>query len=241
MLIVGFIVIQSIIFLVVFLVLRRMMVKSTASAVNRLQLVDEENAGRLAETKKKIEEMEAEYRQKSADLPRELEKLREEAKKRIEEEKNKVLAKAREEGERIVEAAKNRTEKSDQEIEKEFHGRAALLAGKMVREILSDTLKSGLNERLIDELLHEIEAMDTGHVPEAIQEAEIVLAEPLKPDQMKRLKGLLEQKLTRPIEIRETVRKEMGGGLLLKLGSLVVDGSLENVIDGIILRVKKET
>lgn len=241
MLMLGFIIIQCIVFLIVFLALRRMMIRGTESAVNRLTLADEENAKRLAEAKKKIEELESEYKQKGADLLQELEGQREAAKKRIEEEKNRVVIKAREEGERIVEAAKSRIEKGDRESEKELHGRAGLLAGRIVREILSDTLKSGLNERLVNELLHEIEGMETGHIPEETGEAEVILSSPLKAEQMKSLKGMLEQKLARRIEIRETVKKEISGGLILKLGSLTVDGSLDNLVNGMVRRITKES
>ena len=61
MLIFEFILIQTIVFVVIILVLRRLMLKDTTSAVNRLKLVDEDNAKRLEAMKQKIKKAEAEY------------------------------------------------------------------------------------------------------------------------------------------------------------------------------------
>lgn len=240
MLILQFIIVQTIVFAVVFFILRRLMLKNTTSAVNRLKFVDEENAQRLEEMKKKIAEAEIEHKRKIAELSTELEKLREEARKQAEEEKNKLLARAKEEGERILGAARSRAEKIDQETEKELQTRVATLSGRVVQEVLSGQMKDSLNDQLIDELMQELQTFDTGHVPDQMKEVEIVIPRPLQPDHKKKIKEILEKKIGRKIEIRETVKKDMAGGLILHLGSLVVDGSLDNVVDGIVLGLKKQ-
>lgn len=235
-----FVIIQSAVFVVVIFVLRRLMVKNTMSAVNRLKVVDEENARRLEEMKRKIEEAEAAYRQKSADLARALAQQEEEAKKQVDEERSRLLARSREEGDRIVSSARNRSEKIDEEIGKELEKRAATLSRRIVREVLDGTIGASVNERLVDQLLEEFAAMDIGHVPQQTSEAEIVLPHPFSPDRKKRVREILEKKIGRKIEIRETVKKEMLGGMILRLGSLVMDGSLENKVDGIALQLNKQ-
>lgn len=240
MLILGFVVIQSVIFLIVFLVLRRMMIHSTTSAVNRLKLTDEENTKRLEEIKKKIEESETEHQRRGAELTQELERQREEAKKQSGEEKNKLLEKAREEGGRILEAAKTRAEKVNQEIEKEVQDRSVDLALKIVVKALSKTMKGALHEGLVEELLHEVEGMEMGHVPDETREVEIIQSHSLSPDRKKKIKEILEKKLGREVELKETFKQDMVGGLSLNLGSLVLDGSLENVLKDVARELKKQ-
>lgn len=239
MLIVGFVVIQTIVFGVIFLVLRKMLLKDTTSAVNRLKIVDEENAKRLEEIKAKIQEAEAEYKRKLEELAAELEKQREEAKKQTEEEKTRVLAKAREDGDRILETSKSRADKVDQEIEKAVQGRAVELARTIAEKALSVTMQSVLHEKLVEELLREVEALDVGHIPDETREVEIVQPQPLSDDLKKRIRQILEKKLGRKLEIKETIKTDMGSGLSLKIGSLVLDGSLQNVLDGVARELKK--
>lgn len=240
MFIAQFIVIQVIFFVIIFLVLRRMLIKDTASAVNRLKSTDKENMERLTEMKKKIAELEGEYEKKKGDLPGELEKQRADAKKKIEEERERILSKAREEGKKIIEMANSKVDESKEEMKKRLQKQTAGLVGRMVKEVLSKTLNTGLNKQLVDEILGEVKTMEMGHVPDTIDEVEIVLSQPLGTDQMNALKEILTGKLKRPVKLKEKIQKEMSGGLILKMGSLVVDGSLDHLIQGAMGRVKME-
>lgn len=241
MLLIGFIVVQAVVFLVIFFVMRGLMIQNTKSAVNRLKLADGENAKRLEEMKQKIEEAEADYKRRSAELVLELEKQHAAAIKKTEEEKHKLLGKAREESDQILGSAKSRSEKISQELEKEIQARAALLSGQVVRRVLGEEMKTALSEELVGEFFQEIETWDAGHVPEEMREAEIVLPYPLGPDRKKKIREILEKKLARKIELKETVNPDMAGGIVLKLGSLVMDGSLDNKLDLIIRDLKQPT
>ena len=138
------------------------------------------------------------------------------------------------------ERGRGRGGKVDQEIEQGVQDRAVGLALKIVERALSGTMKSALHEKLVDELLSEVEGLDVGHVPDEIREVEVVHPGPLSPDRKKQIREILEKKLGRGINLKEAVKKEMVGGLSLKLGSLVLDGSLENVFDGVARDLKKQ-
>jgi len=195
MLILGFVIVQTIIFGVVFFVLRRMMIQNTTSAVNRLKVVDEENQKRLEDMKKKIEEAEAEYKQKTAEQAQELEKQRLESQKLIEEEKNKVLNKVREESDKILGAAKSRSEKIDQKIAEEVHAHAAIISMEAVRRILSNGMTSAFNDQLVSQFLKDVETLDAGHVPEDVREAEVVMLFPLSENGKNRIQQILAKKI----------------------------------------------
>lgn len=240
MLIFGFVLIQTIVFGIVFLVLRRLMIQNTTSAVNRLKATDEENAQRLEEMRKKIEDAQIEYQRKSAELAESLVRQQEEGRKLMEEEKTKALAKAREEGERILGTAKSRAAKIDQEFEKGLQERALGLALKIVEKSLSDTMKGSLHEQLVEEVLREVQGLDVGHLPDATQEVEIGHSHPLSDDLKKRIREILETKLGQKLEFKEILKEDMGGGLTLKIGSLVLDGSLQKIMGDVARDLNKQ-
>lgn len=240
MLILQFVIIETVIFLIVIFILRRLMIQNTQSAVSRLKTADEENKKRIAEMKKKIEEAQTEYQKKTAELAGELEKQREEAKKKLEEEKTGFLGRAREESERILGTAKSRSAQMELAVEKELQARVAGLAAEVVQNVLSQSMKTALNNQLIDEALSEFEALDIGQVPEQAGEAGITTPAPLSPEAGKKIRMILQKKVGRAIEIRETVKKGMAGGIVLSLGSLVIDGSLDSRLEEATKNLKKE-
>ena len=150
-----------------------------------------------------------------------------------------MIGKARDESEQILESAKSRSERIDKEIEKETQARAAALSARAVPRVFGEAAKTILHEQLIDEFLSEIETWDAGHIPEETRDEKVVLPYPLSPDRKKKLREVLEKKLGRKIELQETVKKEMAGGMVLNLGSLVMDGSLDNKLDGILRDLKE--
>lgn len=240
MLILEFIIIQTLIFVVIFFVLRRLMIQNTTSAVNRLRFADEENAKRLEEVRAKIEAAEVEYKQRIAELETDLEQQREAAKKQSEEERDGLLAKAREESERILGAAKNRADNINQETASQMQTLVATQSLDIVRKFFGQQKMTAFNEQLIDEFLGEVETLDTGHVPEEVHNAGVVTSYPLSPDCKKRIAALLEHKLGRAIELKETVKDDMVGGIVISLGSIVMDGSLENRLGEIIRDLNKQ-
>lgn len=240
MLILEFIIIQTLIFVVIFFVLRRLMIQNTTSAVNRLRFADEENAKRLEEVRAKIEAAEVEYKHRIAELEADLEKQRETAKKQAEEERDGLLAKAREESERILGAAKNRADNINQETASQMQSLVATQSLDIVRKFFGQQKMTAFNEQLIDEFLGEVETVDTGHVPEEVSKVEVVTSYPLSPDRKQRIAALLKQKLGRAVELKETVKDDMVGGMVISLGSIVMDGSLENRLGEIIRDLNKQ-
>ena len=137
----------------------------------------------------------------------------------------------REESEQILHAAKDRSAKMLQESEKEQQSRASLLSRAAIRNVLSHGMKRAIHDQLMEDLLEEFERLDIGHVSESTREAKVVLSQPLSVDDRKRIEKILEKKIGRKIAIRETVREEMIGGMILSLDSLVMDGSLESKLE----------
>lgn len=221
------IIIQVFVFVVIFLLMRRLMYKNTMSAVNRLKLADEENEKKLKELREKIREAEETYQKRLAEMAEETQKQKEEASQAMEAEREKMLSKAKSEANAIVETAKGRAKRIDREEEETLQGRALSLAEEAICRLLGDQTHEVFHEQIVEELLREVESMDEKNIHIQGNKVEAISRCPLLPKQKTLLKKVLEKKLGPNIEIHEVVRKEMTGGLILSAGSLVIDGSLE--------------
>lgn len=228
--VVGFVIIQTIVFTIVILILRRLMYKDTMSAVNRLKLVDEDNVKRMDGMKQKIREAEEEYRRKMEQTAEDVRKQREEAMKETAKEKEKILVKAREESDRIVSSAKKLEVRAGQRIAMELEMKGMEFAGKLVRTLFSTEIEKILDGQLVNELIAEIENMDAGRLSVDVGEVGITTRYPLNAAHKTKIKSIMEKKMGHKVDLREEVKEGMIGGIILKLGSLILDGSLENKI-----------
>lgn len=239
MLIIAFVIIQTVVFGIVILVLRRLLYKDTMSAVNRLKLVDEENAKRLEEMKQKIKEAEEEYRQKKAETAEDTRKQREEAKAELEKEKDRILAHAKTESEGIVGGAQRKAERIDRAMGKELEEKALVLSGKILKSVLSENIRAELHEKMADELIRAIDSLDAGRIPPEATEAEVASSHPLTGEQKIRIQDLLEKKMGKKITVTEKVEETLIGGLSIRMGSLMMDGSVENKLKESLRELKK--
>ncbi len=238
MLIIELIVIQLLVFLVIFLVMRHLMYKNTMSAVNHLKAADEENEKKLKELRENIREAEETYQKRLAEMSEEVQKQREAANQMIDTEKEKILAKAKLEANAIIETAKGRAQRMAREEEDIIQSRAFSLAGKAVCRLLSEETHKVFHEQIVEELLKEVESMDVTGINVLEKNVKVISRYPLLPQQKIYLNETLEKKLGPNIEIQETVKEEMAGGLILTAGSLVIDGSLEGRLKDVIQKME---
>lgn len=228
MLFLTFILLQTIVFVVIFFLLKRLMYQNTQSALNRLQIADEENEKRLKELKEKVKEEEDNYQKKLAAVEQDTEQQKRTAKQEIDVEKTKILTKAREEASALLEAAKTKSTKTEREAKLELEKRAATLGAELLKKLLSETAQEAFHALLVDDLIKEVELLDGKSMPSQVKKIEAISRFPLKTPQKAKLKDLFEKKLGGTVTIEEKIKKDMVGGVIVTIGSLVLDGSVEN-------------
>lgn len=238
MLIIELIAIQMLVFLVIFFTMRHLMYKNTMNAVNHLKVADEENEKKLKELRKNISEAEETYQKRLAEVSEEVQKQREAANQMMDTEKEKILSKAKLEANALIETAKGRVQRMAREEEETIRNRALSLAGKAICRLLSEETHTVFHEQIVEELLKEVETMDVTGINVLEKNVKVISRYPLLPHQKIRLNETLEKKLGPDIEIQETVREEMAGGLILTAGSLVIDGSLEGRLKNLIQKME---
>lgn len=71
-----------------------------------------------------------------------------------------------------------------------------------------------------------------------IQEVEVLTAHPLSSAQDKKIKTILEKKLSRKVLVSYTVKPEILGGLIVKYGSSMIDDSIQGKLARLEMRMK---
>jgi len=241
MLILTFIVIQFGVFAVIVFVLKKLLLGDTMNAVNRLKLISQENEKREQELSKKIKEQEEEYRKKLAQAEDETKKIKEQAKKETEKMKQELLDEARRESDSILISARRSKERMQQEIYQELEGKAIDYAYQLTDSVFSEKIKESFNKQFVDELIEELKNLDESHINIEVNQAEFISSHTLEEAQKKKAKDVLFKKLGREIKIKEKLDKKLLAGLVIKLDSLIIDGSLLNRLKEGVGELKRRT
>jgi F0F1-type ATP synthase delta subunit len=215
---------------VVIFTLKKVLFDSTQGAVNRLNTETETVRAKQAELNEKIKQANEELAKRRAEADALLAKMKEDAASKASEEREKIIKKAREDSEEIISKAQKSKEDIRKVLEKEMEMKAIDFSIIMLNLVFSEKTNSALNDSLIEEFFQNLEKVDMSMVPEEIDAADVVAALPLA-DQMKnRLADILKGKLNRTIKINTEVDNKIIGGIILRFGSLALNGSLQYLL-----------
>jgi F0F1-type ATP synthase delta subunit len=231
MLIIALFVFLAVIFFAMILVFRQIMTKNVVSATEHLDEMNHEYLRKEDELNKQLEES----KQKAKDMVSQAQEEAEKLKARIiadtEAEKDKVLKNAHLQSSEII----NQAEKSRQmllsEIDERIKKEALEKASRLLQEVLPEGFRQDAHLHWIEELVKngfaENERLE---LPPGEKQVKIISAFPLKEEErkviLKRLKGVLGQ----DILPQEELDPSLVAGLVIHIGSLVLDGSLKNKI-----------
>ncbi len=239
---VAIIVFQGIIFILLILGLRHFMKGHVSGAVGHLQKVNDDLMKQQAELKIKIAEANKEYQTKTAQIDREIaekqSEVRQEANKTIED----ARAQALQEKEKIINEAVATREKMKQEIMAEMEEKAIQHSQTIIGGFLGEGMRKKVHELLIEEVINgmkEVKNMDQFQID--TDTVDLVVAEELDARYKKEIQKILYDKIKKEVKLMEKVNSELVGGLVLKFGSFVIDGSLMNRLKGASAELKRET
>jgi len=97
-----------------------------------------------------------------------------------------------------------------------------------------------LNKQFIKELVDALDEIEKGSIVVDSNEAVVTVSHALDADQKARIESVLRDKFNPQATIKEVVDESLLGGLVLKMGSLEIDGSLKNRYQEAVDEIKKE-
>jgi F0F1-type ATP synthase delta subunit len=153
-------------------------------------------------------------------------RLREEAKVEAEKIKEESLTKARDESERIVNQAVNTRSKIKQEIESQVQSKVLDASRKLVAKVLSLKQLKLMHEGLIEELITELEKADGRKLTEAPDRGEISVPYEMGKEWVDKIAAAVSKRAGKKVSLSEKTDKEVVAGAVIKLGSIIIDGSV---------------
>ncbi len=225
---------------VAFFLLRRYLFKTTEGAVTRLNKETEVVRSKQTELNTKIKQAQEELVKRRAEADALVAKMKTAAEEKAKEEREKILAKSRQEGEEIIAKAQNTKDEIRKVLEKEMEMKATDFTVMILNEIFSDKVKNVFDGTLVNEFLDSLEKVDMAMISEDVDTADVLTAIPLSTELSQRLSGILKKKLNREINLNASVDKKIISGIILRFGTLSLNGSLQNMIKETGLGIKEK-
>lgn len=221
------ILLQVAVAVVILYVFQRAFAGHVTHAAAGLKQVHQENLRKQETLNQRLAQTEQEYKEKVEAGQTQARMLRRAAEEDIEKVRQEVVARARQEAERIITEAKEHQEELRAQLMNEIEKTAMQYAYDAVRYVFSTKVETGVHRQLVDEVIEEIDKLDTSRVTFETSVAEISIRQELTPEQSRRLEQVLSHKLHRAVTLNATVDPTLVAGLVVKLDSLVIDGSLK--------------
>lgn len=145
------------------------------------------------------------------------------------------------EAKKILAEAEEKIKHMEKEVLASVDAKAVALAQDLIKYTFSQKGYAALQAQLIDDLIEDFKAMDNSRLGPNVDQAEVDTPVALSPVEKQRLAEVLSAKMGHPVALDEKIDDSLISGLVIKLGGLVVDGSLKNKLMRVTaaLRLKK--
>jgi len=234
------IVLLHVVVLVLVVVFIRMVIGGMASrTIRQVRQVEDEVQKREDEIKRDIAEHEQAFASMKQDAEREIQGRRDESRREIARLKEQALTEAKAEGSKIIELARQNEQKLRDQIARQMDDKAIEYGGKVFHLVFSDLMTEVLDRQFISELIDALRDIDKGSITVESTEAEVTVSHALDPAQHDELEGVLRETFGDGVTLSETTDESILGGLILKIGTLEIDGSLRNRYKEAVNEVKK--
>ncbi len=210
--------------------LHRTLITSTEGAVRRLNEEITKATAKQNELTLKLKEADDELTKRQAEAKALAEKMRTDAEEQSKVEREKIIAKARQEGEEIIAKAQGAKDKIRQELEKEIDIKAVEFSMNILNDILTEKTKGFFDQVLVDEFIENLKNTDMSKLSPNVTSVDVVTLNPLQESAKTRLIAIVKEKLNRNISLNATIDPNLGGGVVLKFGSMALDGSIKYLI-----------
>ncbi len=237
---INFVVLMIVFVGVTIAVIKRTLFSSTDSALKKLDAELAKANAKQSELTRKLKEADEELQKRQKEASELADRMRNDAEEESKNEREKIISKAREEAEEIISKAQNSKDKLKTDLEKEIDTKVIKMSVKILNKILSQTAKESFNQVLINEFLQKLEDVDMSRISPEIKEADLISLVEVKDDLKEKFAKLLEKKLGRKIGIKTNVDANIGGGIILKFGSMALDGSLQSLIREVGVKSQEE-
>ncbi|MBI5872841.1 MAG: F0F1 ATP synthase subunit delta [Candidatus Omnitrophica bacterium] len=239
--ILSLILLQVVTFVVILLVMRFLFGSQLKSALNRLQVLHQDSLEKEEILNKELERAKTQVDAEIARAKEEAKLIVDTAKRNAEKLGLEASARAQAEAKKMLDESTDKAKRLEAEILASSEEKALTLAQELIRFTLAQTDQKALHTQLIDEFIEELKKVDKEKLTVATDHALVLTPQAMTSQEQQVLKAVLSSKLGIPVSLEEKVDVSIVGGMVVKLGGLIIDGSLKNKFNRALnaLRLKK--
>jgi F0F1-type ATP synthase membrane subunit b/b' len=239
--ILSLVLLQVVTFVVILLVMRFLFGSQLKSALNRLQVLHQDSLEKEEILNKELERAKTQVDAEIARAKEEAKLIVDTAKRNAEKLGLEASARAQAEAKKMLDDSADKAKRLEAEILASSEEKALTLAQELIRFTLAQTDQKTLHTQLIDEFIEDLKKVDKEKLTVATDRALVLTPQAMSPQEQQVLKTVLSSKLGIPVSLEEKVDASLVGGMVIKLGGLVIDGSLKNKFNKALnaLRLKK--
>jgi F0F1-type ATP synthase delta subunit len=231
MLIISLILLLLFIFVGLIFMLRRILTQNVVLATNHLDELSLEFAQKEKEISRQLDEAKKKSQEMVAFAREEAEKLKSQILKDAEEQRDKILSAARAQGEEAIQQADKSRQFLLSEINDRISKEAINKACELIREALPEQFRLEVHTHWVSELIEGgLTQLERLTLPSDAGDTKIVSAFPLNESQRKVLFKKIKDIAGSEVKIKEETDPAVVAGLIISLGSLVLDSSLKNKV-----------
>ena len=201
----------------------------------------------LDEAEKAIHDAEAlrlEYEKKRQNIDAEFAALKNEARIVIDQTRQQMLQEAYEEIEAMRARAQEEIEQQRAEALRLHRSKIGELVSTLIQRMMQDMLNPEIHRAYLDAFLDQLRSVQlNGHIAnngaQAVS-AELITTTPLAQEQEKRITATLETAVSQPVDLTCRVDPGLIAGAMIRLGDILIDGSLQGQIQQLRMRYEEE-
>ena len=232
MFIASIILLQVLIFGGLALFVRHLLTRNVTHATSHLTEMIKDNSQKQEEITQKLSAAQKEYDDTVKRLQKELAEMKEKSEKEIEQKRDMILEEAHRQSQDVISRAQKTCESIQADMDRVVRERAAAEAGALLAAVLPEPVRLQLHQQWVDGLLQGgLEGMERLRVPLDVTSVQVTTPVALSQAQESRLAAVLKKKLEREISIIQVVQPELVAGVVMRLGTLVFDGSFNHKVN----------
>ncbi|HNX81814.1 MAG TPA: F0F1 ATP synthase subunit delta [Candidatus Omnitrophota bacterium] len=231
MLIFSLILMMLVVFGVLIFFLQKILKQNLEIATKHLDELKDDYEAKEKHIVKQSEEAMSHSQEIIAQAQDEAQKLKEQILQQAEAERESVIKQARSKGDEMIEQAEKSRHALLAEIEDRIAKGAVEKACELVNDVLPENVKRIVHEEWLDDLINNGFTRLSGvSLPSDVQTAKVVAAFALSDENRSKIVSKLKTVLGRDIVLTEEINPHFIAGFVITIGSLVLDGSLQNKI-----------
>jgi len=236
----GLILIQVFTIVAIVMVLRVLLHKQFTSAMSRLKNLDEDNLKKQQELDRRLKEAEGERRSRMSQAEDEAQRIMERAKMESKELVDKVKIESKEESKRIINDVLDQKEAILKEYKMEIEEKVISFSKELVKTILDDEILSVVKSEMIKRVIAALEKADMTALSANSNKVEIVSDKNLPEADRKRILDIMSKNGVAKKRVDFVHNSSVVGGLIIRCGEYVLDGSVSNRMQKAIPSLKEK-